>query len=82
MGTSRPVSRAATAFAQGHPRLGPLTELPGLWMGSGFKPISRPDSKQKQPFFLEINGTQALAAMMQNAALTTEVFVDANVPNP
>jgi hypothetical protein len=58
MGTSRPVSRAATTFAQGHPRLGPLAELPGLWMGTGFNMISRPDFQQKQPFFLEINGTQ------------------------
>jgi hypothetical protein len=58
MATSRPVSRAATTFAQGHPRLGPLAELPGLWMGTGFNMISRPDFQQKQPFFLEINGTQ------------------------
>jgi hypothetical protein len=58
MGTSRPVTRAATTFAQGHPRLGPLGELPGLWMGTGFNMISRPDFQQKQPFFLEINGTQ------------------------
>jgi hypothetical protein len=58
VGTSRPVTRAATTFAQGHPRLGPLGELPGLWMGTGFNMISRPDFQQKQPFFLEINGTQ------------------------
>jgi len=58
MSTSRPVTRAATTFAQGHPRLGPLAELPGLWMGTGFNMISRPDFQQKQPFFLEINGTQ------------------------
>lgn len=58
MTTRRPVSRAATTFAQGHPRLGPLGELPGLWMGTGFNMISRPDFQDKKPFFLEINGTQ------------------------
>jgi hypothetical protein len=58
MPTIRPISRAATTFDVGHPRLGPLAELPGLWMGSGFNMISRPDFQDKRPFFLEINGTQ------------------------
>jgi hypothetical protein len=58
MGTFRPISRAATTFAVGQPRLGPLAELSGLWMGTGFNMISRPDFQRQQPFFLEINGTQ------------------------
>jgi hypothetical protein len=58
MGTFRPISRAATTFAVGQPRLGPLAELPGLWMGTGFNMVSRPDFHQQKPFFLEINGTQ------------------------
>jgi hypothetical protein len=58
MGTLRPVTRAATTFAQGHPRLGPLGELPGLWMGTGFNLVSRPAFQHQQPFFLELNGTQ------------------------
>jgi len=57
MGTTRPISRASTPFSLGHPRLGPLGEFPGTWAGTGFNLIARPDFQNKQPFFLEINGT-------------------------
>jgi hypothetical protein len=39
------------------PKLGPLAELPGSWAGTGFNLIARPDLQNKNPFFLEINGT-------------------------
>lgn len=57
MGTRHPESRAATTFDLEHSRLGPLGELPGTWVGTGFNLIARPDFSDKQPFFLEINGT-------------------------
>ena len=57
MATTRPVSRVAAPFALSHPKLGPLGELPGTWVGTGFNLIARPDFKNNQPFFLEINGT-------------------------
>jgi len=57
MSTLRPVARAAVPFNLAHQRLGPLSEFPGLWMGTGFNLIARPDFQNKQPFFLEINGT-------------------------
>jgi hypothetical protein len=49
MGTVRPVARAATTFDLEHSRLGPLTEFPGSWVGTGFNLISRPDFHDKQP---------------------------------
>jgi hypothetical protein len=39
------------------PKLGPLAELPGLWTGTGFNLIARPDFQNNKSFFLEINGT-------------------------
>ena len=57
MPTLRPLSRAASTFEIDHPKLGPLAELPGTWVGTGFNLIARPDFSNKQPFFLEINGT-------------------------
>jgi hypothetical protein len=57
MTSVRPVSRASAPFAIEHPRLGPLGELPGTWMGTGMNLIARPDFQNQKPFFLEINGT-------------------------
>lgn len=57
MATSRPASRASAPFAMAVPKLGPLAELPGTWAGTGFNLIARPDFQNKNPFFLEINGT-------------------------
>jgi hypothetical protein len=57
MATPRPASRAAAPFATGIPKLGPLAELPGSWVGTGFNLIARPDFQNNNPFFLEINGT-------------------------
>ncbi|MBV9160177.1 MAG: hypothetical protein JO281_01180 [Pseudonocardiales bacterium] len=37
--------------------LGPLQDLPGTWVGTGFNLISRPDKHDNQKFFLEINST-------------------------
>ncbi len=53
----RPASRASAPFAIDHPKLGPLRELPGTWIGTGFNLIARPDFQNGKPFFLEINGT-------------------------
>ncbi len=57
MTQARPASRASAPFAIDHPKLGPLSELPGTWMGTGFNLIARPDFQNQKPFFLEINGT-------------------------
>ena len=32
----RPTSRASAPFAIDHPKLGPLRESPGTWIGTGF----------------------------------------------
>ncbi|HTF62142.1 MAG TPA: heme-binding protein [Edaphobacter sp.] len=53
----RPASRASAPFAIDHLKLGSLRELPGTWIGTGFKLIARPDFQNQKPFFLEINGT-------------------------
>ena len=57
MTSTRPASRASAPFAIDHPKLGPLRELPGTWIGTGFNLIARPDFQNKKPFFLELNGT-------------------------
>jgi hypothetical protein len=57
MGTIRPISRAETLIQPAHEKLGPLKELPGSWVGTGFNLIARPDFQHHKPFFLEINGT-------------------------
>jgi hypothetical protein len=53
----RPASRASAPFAIDHPKLGPLREFPGTWIGTGFNLIARPDFQNQKPFFLEISGT-------------------------
>jgi hypothetical protein len=54
---ARPVSRAAAPVAVSIPQLGPLEDLPGTWIGTGFNLIARPDFKNKKPFFLQVSGT-------------------------
>jgi hypothetical protein len=54
-----PTFRAgAPASASAGPELGPLKELPGTWIGSGFNLIARPDFQGGAPFFLELNATR------------------------
>ncbi|ADV82247.1 heme-binding protein [Terriglobus saanensis] len=57
MSNNRPTTRASAPFDIEHPKLGPLREFPGSWMGQGFNLIARPDFKHGKPFFLEINST-------------------------
>lgn len=51
--TFRASASSATVLAD----LGPLQDLPGTWVGTGFNLISRPDKHDNQSFFLEINST-------------------------
>jgi hypothetical protein len=53
----RPGSRASAPFAIDHPKLGPIAEFTGTWMGTGFNVIARPDFQNKKPFFLQVGGT-------------------------
>jgi hypothetical protein len=57
MTTVRPASRASAPFPIDHPKLGPLRELTGTWIGSGFNLIARPDFQNGKPFFLQLNST-------------------------
>jgi hypothetical protein len=51
--------RASSPVEETGPQLGPLLELPGTWVGSGFSLISRPDQGHDgKPFFLELNETR------------------------
>ena len=50
--------RASAPSALTHPLLGPLAELPGTWMGSGFNLVSLPDKHDNKPFRLKLNSTQ------------------------
>ncbi len=52
------VFRASSPAAESAPQLGPLLELPGAWVGSGFNLIARPDKHDNKPFFLELNATR------------------------
>lgn len=57
MATPRPVTRSSLPIRSEISNLGPLAELPGTWIGTGFNLIARPDFQNGKPFFLEINGT-------------------------
>lgn len=50
--------RASAPASDTRSKLGPLMELPGIWVGDGFNLISRPDKHDNQPFFLELNKTR------------------------
>jgi len=50
--------RASAPQAQTISRLGPLGELPGTWVGSGFNLISLPDKHDNKPFRLKLNATK------------------------
>jgi hypothetical protein len=50
--------RASAPQAQMIPSLGPLGELPGTWVGSGFNLISLPDKHDNKPFRLKLNATK------------------------
>jgi hypothetical protein len=52
------VFRASSPVSEDGPKLGPLLELPGTWVGSGFNLIARPDKHDNKPFFLELNETR------------------------
>ncbi len=51
------VFRASAPAATVLTELGPLQQLPGTWVGTGFNLISRPDHQDNKPFFLELNAT-------------------------
>lgn len=56
--TFRPVPPVGITQPAPGPDLGPLANLTGTWMGTGFNLISRPDHQDGKPFFLELNATQ------------------------
>ncbi len=62
------VFRASAPTAEAGPDLGPLLELPGTWVGSGFSLISRPDKHDDKPFFLELNSTRETLTFTQIGA--------------
>ena len=62
------VFRASSPVAEAGPHLGPLLELPGTWVGSGFNLISRPDKHDGRPFFLELNATRETLAFTEIGA--------------
>src|SRR5271168_926130 len=50
--------RASAPSGISNPRLGPLVELPGTWIGDGFNLISLPDKHDNKPFRLKLNATR------------------------
>ncbi len=62
------VFRASAPVAETGPDLGPLVELPGTWIGTGFSLISRPDKHDAKPFFLEVNATRESLGFTQIGA--------------
>jgi len=51
---SAPITKAPLPS---QPVLGPLTELPGTWVGKGFNLISLPDKHDNKPFRLKLTNT-------------------------
>jgi hypothetical protein len=62
------VFRASAPAAEAGPDLGPLLELPGTWVGTGFSLISRPDKHDNKPFFLELNSTREILSFTEIGA--------------
>lgn len=62
--------RASAPIAQLHEQLGPLTELPGTWVGKGFNLIAVPDYSQR--FF----------TLEPNASIETLTFTSIGGPLP
>lgn len=50
--------RAGAPLAVQVPRFGPLADLAGTWVGSGFNLISRPGKDVGLPFVLQVNATK------------------------
>lgn len=64
------VFRASVPVVDTGQSLGPLTQLPGTWMGNGFNLIARPDKEDNQPFFLELNATRETTEFTDLGGLT------------
>lgn len=64
--------RAAAPHQRTRDALGPLADLPGTWVGTGFNLIARPDFHDGKPFFLQLNATQ------ENLSFTS---IGAPIPN-
>jgi len=62
------VFRASSSAADTLAALGPLQDLPGTWIGSGFNLIARPDKQNNLPFFLELNATREIIEFSQIGA--------------
>ncbi|WP_024802177.1 heme-binding protein [Nocardia sp. BMG51109] len=52
------IFRAAVPQPASTSELGPLENLPGTWMGTGFSLAELPDHEGGSPFFLRLNATQ------------------------
>jgi hypothetical protein len=55
--TTPALFRASAPSAQTLIDLGPLSDMPGTWMGSGFNLISLPDAQDNKPFRLKLTAT-------------------------
>lgn len=55
---SIPAVRAGSPYPGANAQLGCLSQLQGVWFGSGFNLIARPDKHDNKPFFLELNATR------------------------
>lgn len=58
MSTQSVELRAGAPSAVQSTNFGPLAELPGIWIGSGFNLISRPGKQSGLPFVLQVNATK------------------------
>jgi hypothetical protein len=50
------------------PKLGPLEDLPGTWMGTGFNLVTLPDKHDNQPFRIKLTATRETLSFTQIGA--------------
>jgi hypothetical protein len=58
--TTPALFRASASSTQALADLGPLSELPGTWVGNGFSLISLPDKHDSRAFRLKLNSTHEI----------------------
>jgi hypothetical protein len=68
MADAGPPFRASPPIDDALAMLGPLAELPGTWVGSGFNLISLPDKHDNKPFRLKISATRETLEFRQIGA--------------
>lgn len=70
---------APTRSSTDQDNLGPLAELPGKWMGSGFNLISLPDKQNGNIFRLKLNAVRETLTFTETGVIPNRGFVQPDI---